>query len=248
MLRRTFIHVEGIGPEVEQALWRQGCTDWEAFLDSPDWFDVGPADRQRVAEQLRESLDRLEAGDHAYFARRLGLVHAWRAYPDFRDRCAYLDIETDGGRFGKSITLIGLYDGEEFHHWVRGEGLEGFRDAISHYSMVVTFFGSRFDLPLLEQRFRGLRFDQIHLDLCPTLRRIGLSGGLKRIERDLGIVRAEGVEGLGGRDAINLWKAYELEHDEEALRRLIAYNREDVVNLETLAVYAYGKLSKAVFG
>ncbi len=248
MLRRTFLHVEGINPEVEQSLWRQGCRDWDEFLREPERFDVGSADPAAVVEQIRLSKDRLDAGDHAFFARRLGLTHAWRAYPDFRDRCAYLDIETDGGKFGKSITLIGLYDGEQFHHWVRGEGLEGFRDAISHYSMVVTFFGSRFDLPLLEQRFRGLKFDQIHLDLCPTLRRIGLSGGLKRIEKELGIVRQADVDGLGGRDAIQLWKAYELQHDEDDLRRLVAYNREDVVNLETLAVYAYGKLSKAVFG
>ena len=108
--------------------------------------------------------------------------------------------------------------------------------------MLVTFFGSGFDLPMLEKRFRGHTFNQIHFDLCPTLRRLGLRGGLKSIERQLGIARGEETDGLSGWDAVKLWNMYYHLGDEAALERLVAYNREDVVNLETLAIYAVERL------
>lgn len=248
MLKRTFIHIPGIGHETERSLWEQGCRDWDCFLADPKGFRVGTADPVMALDRVQESKARLEGRDHQFFRHGLGTAEAWRAYPDFRDSVAYLDIETDGRRSGDAVTVIGLYDGEQFQAWVKGDGLERFRDAISHYSMIVTFFGTGFDVPMLQKRFRGLVFDQIHLDLCPTLRKLGIGGGLKKIEKQLGIVRGEDTDGLDGLAAIRLWQAHVRGHDESALERLIAYNRDDVVNLETLAEYAYGKLSKAVFG
>lgn len=177
----------------------------------------------------------------------LGLKEAWRAFPDFRDSCVYLDIETDGGQSGDSVTMVGLYDGKDFKCLVKGDNLENFRDVISKYSMVVTFFGSGFDLPILQKRFLGLRFDQIHIDLCPTLRRVGMKGGLKKIENQLGIYRSAETVGLNGYDAVLLWRRYERNRDDSALERLIAYNREDVVNLEKIAEIAFDRMQDATF-
>lgn len=176
------------------------------------------------------------------------MSEAWRAWPEFRSSCVYLDIETNGGQSGDSITTIGLYDGNEFQCLVKGQDLANFRDIISKYSMMVTFFGASFDIPMLQKLFRDVTFDQIHLDLCPTLRRLGLRGGLKKIEKQLGISRVEEAEGLSGLDAIRLWHAYSRRGDEKALETLIAYNREDVINLETLAEYAYNQLREATLG
>jgi uncharacterized protein YprB with RNaseH-like and TPR domain len=55
--------------------------------------------------------------------------------------------------------------------------------------MLVTFNGLNFDVPMLYRNFPKLMLDQLHLDLCPTLRRVGLRGGLKRIEQQLGLLR-----------------------------------------------------------
>ncbi|MBI3722213.1 MAG: ribonuclease H-like domain-containing protein, partial [Fimbriimonas ginsengisoli] len=115
---------------------------------------------------------------------------------------------------------------------------------ISLYSVIVTFAGWMFDLPVLERAFGGLRFDQIHVDLCPTLRQVGLRGGLKRIERELGVARDGEVDGLTGLDAVRLWRRYKRFDDEAALQRLIAYNRADVVNLERLSQIAYDRLRR----
>jgi uncharacterized protein YprB with RNaseH-like and TPR domain len=75
-----------------------------------------------------------------------------------------------------------------------------------------------------------------------------LRGGLKRIEKELGIDRGENLDGLDGLAAIRLWRAYRTQGDDEALQTLIAYNREDVVNLETLAEYAYEHLRAETLG
>jgi uncharacterized protein YprB with RNaseH-like and TPR domain len=112
--------------------------------------------------------------------------------------------------------------------------------------MIVTFNGGSFDLPVLKRSFRGLEMDQIHVDLCPLLRKLGYRGGLKRIEAELGITRPEGIAGLTGFDAVILWRRYFGLHDHNALERLIAYNREDCVNLERLAEIAVRKMSATV--
>ena len=247
LLENSFIHIPGVGEITEQALWRQGCTCWSDALDRLSDISFGTVSTVEAADYIKRSQDALQNGQHQFFKSTLGLKESWRAYPHFREQCCFLDIETDGGRSGKSVTTVGLHDSRGFRAFIRGIDLENFRDAISHYGMIVTFFGASFDLPMLEKRFKGIRFDQIHLDLCPVLRRVGLTGGLKKIEKQMGIARPEETEGLTGYEAILLWRKYERLNDQKALETLIAYNREDVVNLETLANHAYEVLKRRTF-
>lgn len=247
MLRRTFCHIPGIGRETEKNLWAQGCSDWDTFLQNPAEFNLGTADRDQTARLVEQSLEALAHRNHQFFQLRLGHNEAWRAWPEFRSHCLYLDIETDGGRRGDAVTLIGLYDGQEFTGLVKGRDLERFHDLISEANMIVTFFGLGFDVPMLQKRFKSVPFDQIHLDLCATLKRIGFRGGLKKIEKQLGWDRGEGIDGLTGLDAIRLWTEY-CRGRADSLDKLIAYNREDVVNLEKLAQIAYDQLSALTLG
>lgn len=241
MLRSSFILIPGIGATTERSLWKQGFHDWETLLANVADAKLGTASADDCKRALDEAEAALQSSNHQFFAKRLGLAEAWRAWPHFRRSTVYLDIETDGGMRGESVTLIGMFDGAEFRALVKGDDIEEFQDAITHYGMIVSFFGSGFDLPMLQKRFWGLQFDQIHMDLCPTLRRLGYRGGLKKIEKQVGIHRCDEAEGLSGMDAVVLWRQHQL-GDEAALPRLIAYNREDVVNLERLAELAYSKL------
>jgi hypothetical protein len=197
-----------------------------------------------MAETLAESVVALDHKNASYFKSQLGAKEAWRAWPEFQSDCCYLDIETDGGMSGSSVTTIGLYDGNRFTCLVRGQDLEIFPDYISRFKYLVTFYGTGFDLPMLQKAFPGLRFPQIHLDLCFALKRLGYRGGLKRIEKQLGISRGDETDGLSGLDAIRLWREYQLGR-EESLRTLIEYNQEDVVNLEILAQLAFDQLKEA---
>ena len=248
MLRKTFLHVPGIGRVMERSLWEQGCDDWDTLLAAPHRFSYGTAPLEAVVADIQTSRERLEAREHQFFAQRLRASEAWRAYEEFKDSCVYLDIETDGTKGTDCVTTIGMWDGQSFTALIKGRDLEEFRDRISHYSMVVTFFGAGFDLPILEQRFPGLRFDQIHVDLCPVLRQLGYRGGLKKIERTLGIAREGDIAGVGGLDAVHLWRAYEWRGSERALATLVAYNEADVVNLEKLAAFAYPRMVRDTMG
>ena len=69
---------------------------------------------------------------------------------------------------------------------------------------------------------------------------MGLRGGLKKIEKKLGIIRE--TEGLNGYDAVKLWKKWVEEKDKSALKKLIIYNKEDVVNLKKIMDYVIIKL------
>ncbi len=247
MLESTFIHIPGLCSETEKKLWQAGCRSWRDLADGLEAFSVGQVEKSVVRSTLTKSFKSLEKRDGVFFQKGLGLREAWRAYPEFKDSVLYLDIETDGGQSGNSITTIGCYDGVDFRCFVKGQDLQEFPEYASNFAMVVTFYGANFDLPMIEKRFSDLRFRQLHLDLCPTLRQLGIGGGLKKIEKQLGICRGEDTDGLGGLDAIRLWRRYSTLGDDQALETLIAYNREDVVNLEYLAGYAYQHLKERTF-
>ena len=241
MLTSTFCHVPGLGAHTEKSLWNQGCEDWETYLRTPDQFSVGSVAKATMLDTIHKSVDAYDRRDHRFFKDALGGRESWRAWPEFRDRTVYLDIETDGGMSGNSITTVGLYDGERFTCLVKGQDLDEFPDVIAKYGMIVTFFGAGFDIPMLRKAFPFVEFDHIHLDLCHALKKLGIRGGLKKIEKQFGIGRTDETDGLSGLDAIRLWREYQMGR-EQSLQTLIAYNEEDVVNLETLAQIAYDKL------
>ena len=60
----------------------------------------------------------------------------------------------------------------------------------------------------------------------------GLYGGLKAVERKLGIPR--NVMGVDGSEAVRLWWRSEDDGDQGTLDTLLEYNREDVGNLRLL--------------
>jgi hypothetical protein len=240
MLNASFIHIPGVGAKTEQRIWGAGIRSWRDFLANPSAAGMSSAATKRIAQAAEESLLRLEQSDHRFFASRLARREHWRAYPEFADRIAYLDIETTS-LDGNDVTIIGLSDGRDVRVYQKGRDLEQFRGDIDQYGLIVTFFGSCFDVPFLCRRFPGLEFDHLHIDLCHAMRRLGLTGGLKNIERHLGICRAPETEGLDGWDAVRLWREWE-RGSQEALDLLLAYNKEDVRNMQLLLEYAYPRL------
>jgi len=242
LVERSFFHIPHIGAASEVRLWTAGCHDWDCFLSEPERWPLSQNQRRSAVEMVAHSRDALHARDHRFFQEAMP-NEVWRCWSAFRDKVVYLDIETDGGFGPDAVTIIGLYDGFEFRCLVKGKDLDEFPEIMADKAMIVTFFGSGFDLPMLRKRFPQVPLDQIHFDLCPGFRRIGMRGGLKQIERDVGIERTDGAYGLNGRDAIFLWNRYRY-GDLGALDRLIAYNRADVVNLEALSYICFERLAR----
>lgn len=242
MLRQTFLHIEGVGYRTEERLWRAGVGSWEEFPRRGTRARLPRPLRERIEEELGRSEEAWRRRRYGYFASNLPRREHWRAWADFRDRVAYVDIETTGLSFGRdAITVVGVYDGRRERSFVKGVNLDRLPEALDRAAILVTFNGSRFDLPFLRRAFPRMRLDRIHVDLRNVLRRLGYGGGLKAIERDVGIERSEETAGLSGADAVRLWQRYE-EGDDGALDLLLEYNMADVVNLEALAELAYRRL------
>jgi uncharacterized protein YprB with RNaseH-like and TPR domain len=246
MLTRSFIHLQGVGNTTETRLWRRGATDWDAFLRMRDELGMARGKVDFWGECIEECRERLAGEDSRYFARALAPRDQWRAYPEFRHRILYLDIETTGSGTEDEVTVVGVYDGRELRQYVRGVNLHRFPDEMEECRLLVTFFGSGFDLPVLRRAFPETRFDVLHIDLCHSLKRLGYSGGLKRVETELGIARGDQTAGLSGWDAVRLWEEYR-RGSGRSLARLLAYNEEDVVNLERLMQIAYDGLREKTF-
>jgi hypothetical protein len=151
---------------------------------------------------------------------------------NFRSNCAFLDIETSWQR---TITVIGVYRPLLGTTQLVAPRISRARllETLNGVKVLYTYNGARFDLPIIETAL-GSDLTAIfrHRDLMHDCWRHGLKGGLKGVERLLGIHRD--TEGLNGLDAMNLWQAYQ-GGDTEALEILLRYNREDVENLEILA-------------
>lgn len=157
----------------------------------------------------------------------------------------FLDIETTGlSRYYDDLTLVGwLLDGM-YHVCVAGDDPEPLLSALRTASALVTFNGTLFDLGFLEKTFTGLVFPSVHADLRYLAKRIGLTGGQKAIEKALGISIRHGIEDVDGREAVLLWHRY-LRGDKHSLRRLIEYNRCDVIAMCSILDYVMGQLISA---
>ena len=245
MIESTFVLLNGVGDGTERKLWAHGMTTWHSFLSTQTLPGLSSRRKSLHDEALSLAIDHHTREDAEYFAGCLKSRDQWRLYDWLRPRAVYLDIETAGGAFG-DITVVGLYGEGRMTSLVRGDSLTQKRlcDELSRYDLLITFFGSGFDLPYLRASFPRLRLDHPHIDLCFLARRLGLRGGLKRIEMQVGIERADCLQGLDGWDAVRLWNRWRYGHDLAALELLLAYNAADAMNLQPLADYLYDQFAR----
>lgn len=248
MIRNTFSLLDGIGEKLERRLWRSGILTWEDFLSSPDIDFLSPERKVLFDSGLSSALSQLYRGNASYFADALRGREHWRLFEVFKGEAVCLDIETNGRMpwAGGYVTVVGLYDGFDYRALVRGEDLTPGRlaEELSGYKYLVTFYGSVFDVPFLERAVPGFRLGIPHFDLCFGARKLGLKGGLKSIEVQMGINREESVRGMDGYDAVLMWQRAR-RGSGEALELLVNYNREDTVNLMGIAEAVYSGLRGA---
>lgn len=244
MLRSTFQHLPGVGAATEAMLWSRGITSWEAFLRAEEVAGIPPARLEAIRTEVRRSAKALEEGHADYFARNLPPAEHWRLYSSFPQRTAFLDIETTSLSPHQGIvTCVTVHGGGRTRTLVQGEDLEELGAVLRPFALLVTFNGRGFDVPFLEVHLPSVHFPPAHADLRFLLLRLGQRGGLKIIERRLGIGHREGVEGVDGMEAVRLWHAH-CRGVAGALERLVAYNRADTENLEPLMQYASREMER----
>ena len=152
---------------------------------------------------------------------------------------AYLDIETTGlSPRCCQITMVGIHLVNEYvNRFIQlvGEDVtaDNILQTLEGVDTLYTYNGSRFDLPFIYIRL-GVNLAKLlnHCDLMYHCWKNNLYGGFKGVERQLG--RERRLKEVDGFQAVRLWWRWVNEYDEEALATLLAYNKEDVINLKTL--------------
>jgi uncharacterized protein YprB with RNaseH-like and TPR domain len=243
MLEATFLHLKGITPVLERKLWKAGVRSWQDFLARYQSGTLPIPARPEWWHLIRQSIVQLERGNVHFFAQLLPVSEHWRLYGAFRSRTVFLDIETTGLGERDRVTVVGLFHDDRYEAFVDGLNLTQLPTVLPSFAILVTFNGEGFDLPFLWRMFPNLPLPPVHLDVRALLKRLNVHGSQKKIEERLGFVRRESLRGMTGADAVILWEAY-LRGETEALRRLLDYNREDVVKLRELMEYAYRELCR----
>ncbi len=244
MLQSTFLFLKGIGESTERLWWEEGIATWDAFLETSTVPRLSPFRKIQYDEEIQEAGIQWKAQNSRFFARMLKAREHWRLYPNFRTHAAYLDIETNGLPFPYGeITVVGIYGQGRMTTLIQGETLseERLQAELDSYHLLVTFFGSGFDLPFLKAKYPNLVLGHPHIDLCFAARRLGFQGGLKAIEMEIGCYRPIFLTGLTGWDAVRLWEEWQQGHS-ASRELLIHYNEADCKNLEPLAELVYHRL------
>ena len=247
LLRGTFVHLPGVGPKTEEGLWRQGITSWRDFVATPKIVGMSPKRKATLDRELLTAEEELSGGHHHRLVGRFPYAELWRLYPLLEPGARFLDIETEGLSRDCCTTVVGVArPGEDprtivHRSLVRGQDLsrESLVKALEGATVLVTFNGSAFDLPVLRREFGEFLPMAPHIDLRYLARRAGLTGGLKALERRLGIARDPEVQMLAGDDAVRLWRVWSTKGHKRALELLVDYNKEDVKNLAPLASILY---------
>jgi uncharacterized protein len=246
MIQRCFSFVSGISSKKINELEFSGVS-WDNFssLLNPSFTDE---EKNQILKHINIAKENLSLKNQKFFAEKLERKNHFLLFEHFLDSVCYLDIETTGlSRHHNEITTISAYDGKEVKTFILGINMdsEELCSYLNKYKMFVTYNGLYFDMPFIEHKFPFVSFsDKLHVDLRWVCRKVGLCGGLKKIEKEVGLSRDDDLEGVDGLMAVRLWKKYQKYGNQNALDLLVKYNQADVVNLEKLAKIVFERLNQ----
>ena len=168
-----------------------------------------------------------------------------------RDALA-VDIETT--HYDGPISIISMYRKKsqwdaELTQFVKDNDPHAVAigEEIRSAKLLITFNGLSYDIPKIKEEYPNVIPEKMPvLDLCVFARAIGLKGGLKNMEKVMGLKRSRDAEQAEGKTH-QLWKKIQQIQSEEALMQLLEYAAHDVRNLfeltEWLIQWAEAKMA-----
>ncbi|EIM64758.1 ribonuclease H-like domain-containing protein [Desulfobacter postgatei] len=241
MLTASFSCFSGLSSSSEQKLWELGCLSWDQFEYLPN-KTFSREKMKDVRLQIDQANIALKAGMPDYFLNRFANPDKIRVLEKFQKETAIIDIETTGLRQEAQVTSIAVLKHGKIFLYVKNINLSNFLESLEDINLIITYNGTRFDLPFIRKCFK-IDLTIPHLDLLSVLKQLGYTGGQKQCEARLGLDRNLSP-GLDGRDAIRLWESWQRHQIQSDLNQLLLYNAEDVFMLEKLAVHSYNLAMK----
>ena len=235
MIRECFRQFQGIGPKTAEVLSREGFASWDDCLIREEEMPFNGKRRNKLIDEIRKSQLAYDSHDIEYFTASFPTAEQWRILGNYFDRATFIDVETTGlSRHSCHASVIAAFHKGEMHSFVYGENLDDFLLLVDDAGLLVTFNGNCFDIPFLEKTFNIPSIGRAHLDLRWIAWHSGYRGGLKSIERQLGIRRPPHIDGIDGFEAVDLFFQWQ-RGDASSRDRLIRYCRADVCSTYLIA-------------
>lgn len=241
--RGALRHLPGIGPRKIEQLFQCGITTWPELLDHCRASHLPGLDTRHAAliAALEASETALVNRDYARLTKTLHNADHWRILADFFEDATFLDIETSGDELRPEITLVIVRHQKKLHVFTADHNLDEFLHLLDDIKLFVTFNGATFDVPQLENHFHIPLRDIGHIDLRWVCYHAQLRGGLKEIERAIGLQRPPDLIGMDGAEAAWLWQRWKLTGNTKLLQRLTRYCSADVIGLDHLSRWLIAK-------
>jgi len=225
----------GIGSVTEKKIKDTGIYSWDDCLNNRESLPLGKGKISLLIKEIEESLFEYENRNISYLLKRFPQKEVWRVLAEFMPEATFFDIETTGLSFYEShITVISAFFKGEIYVYQHDNNLADFLDLVERSTLLVTFNGKSFDVPFVERTFNLPSLDVPHIDLRWVLYHFGYSGGLKKIEKNLGLFRPEGIKDIDGFEAVDLYYRG-VNGEKDAFNQLMRYCNADVIATKMVA-------------
>jgi len=191
--------------------------------------------RKRFIDEIKRSIESYNKRDIGYFTGSFPTSEQWRILGDYLQTATFIDVETTGLSWNHChASVIAAYHRGTMHAFVYGENLDDFLYLADESELLVSFNGTCFDLPFIEKTFNIPSLNRPHVDLRWVAWHMGYRGGLKSIERHLGISRPSHVDGIDGFEAVDLYYRWQ-QGDTSCRDLLVSYCEADVLSTYLVA-------------
>lgn len=235
-----FEHCPGIGPGRVRSLHQAGFHTWGDCIHRQHDLPLKGNLKQHFIEFLHQSQDHLNNDDLVWLITHFPQRHHWRILKRYFHKAVFFDIETTGlSSYDNIVTVAAALENNKLEIFTEGYNLADFLEYIDSRELVVSFNGKCFDIPFLERVFHIPGFTVPHIDLRWVAWHAGFKGGLKVIEREMGIIRPGHLLDVDGFEALNLYWQWHA-GDEDSGYQLVQYCAADVIASRYAASYLLG--------
>ncbi|MFP4403800.1 MAG: ribonuclease H-like domain-containing protein [Candidatus Woesearchaeota archaeon] len=246
MIKNSFIFLDKISFKKEKFLWDSNIKDWNSFIKTKKIKNISKKFKTFYDLKLKEASNALIENNSSYFYDKFSFANSYRLFDYFSDEAVFIDIEVTGVKRFDDIIAIGLFDGFDYKLMIKNVNLDMnfFFQEMKKYKIIVSFNGSCFDIPFIKKRYKNIIPKIPIIDLKYLALKLGFSGGLKNIEKQLKINRNIIVNRIRGGDPYRLWKMYFASGDKYYLKILKEYNEYDTINLKDITTILIKKMKE----